>query len=409
MDGHGADRSSEWPLHGLDPTALRSTGWRPTPFRQVILKIHSRCNLSCDYCYLYTMGDTTWRDVPRVMAPATLAAACGRIAEHVQSHRLEQVEVVLHGGEPLLAGAATLNAAAGAVRAAVPAGCTVRLALQTNGVLLDEAILAVLRRHGIRVGISLDGPPEANDRHRVDARGRGSYAAVARALRILNHEDNAGLFAGILCAIDVHSDPVATYEALVRHSPPAVDFLLPHGNWSAPPPLRGPASAGTPYGAWLAAVFDRWYGAARPETGVRLFEQILTGVLGGRSSSESVGLSPVALLVVDTAGRLEQVDTLRSAHDGAAATGLDVFRHAFDAALGHPGVVARQIGRAALHEDCRACPVREVCGGGFYPHRYHTGSGYRNPSVYCPDLEFLIRHVAGRVERDLRALTSGEA
>ncbi|MGH3248417.1 MAG: aKG-HExxH-type peptide beta-hydroxylase, partial [Trebonia sp.] len=33
------------------------------------------------------------------------------------------------------------------------------------------------------------------------------------------------------------------------------------------------------------------------------------------------------------------------------------------------------------------------CGGGLYAHRYRTGSGFDNPSVYCGDLEKIISHV----------------
>ena len=44
------------------------------------------------------------------------------------------------------------------------------------------------------------------------------------------------IYSGILCTIDVRNDPVATYEALLKFSPPALDLLLPHANWSCPPP-----------------------------------------------------------------------------------------------------------------------------------------------------------------------------
>ncbi|MGW0577104.1 hypothetical protein ACWD25_14270 [Streptomyces sp. NPDC002920] len=40
-----------------------------------------------------------------------------------------------------------------------------------------------------------------------------------------------------------------------------------------------------------------------------------------------------------------------------------------------------------------------VCGGGHLPHRFGAGRGYRNPSVYCADLEHLIRHVQGSLRR----------
>jgi uncharacterized protein len=42
-------------LHALNAT--EATGWRPVPFREFIVKVHSRCDLACDYCYMYEMAD----------------------------------------------------------------------------------------------------------------------------------------------------------------------------------------------------------------------------------------------------------------------------------------------------------------------------------------------------------------
>src|SRR5882672_10478728 len=89
------------------------------PIRQVLLKIHSRCNLACDYCYVYRHADQTWRQRPRVMAKRTIDQAAARIAEHAIHHGLSSVIVVLHGGEPLLAGAHTIDYAVRAIRRAV--------------------------------------------------------------------------------------------------------------------------------------------------------------------------------------------------------------------------------------------------------------------------------------------------
>lgn len=401
--GHAA--GGEWPDVGLEIPAFRAQGWKPTPFRHYVIKLHSRCNLACTYCYIYAKGDTSWRSVPRAMTPATLGAVADRIAQHVSAHQLEYIKIIFHGGEPLLAGWQALESAATAVRRAVPVECAVDFTLQTNGVLLDDAVLGVLHRHRIGVGVSLDGGPAVHDEHRPYRDGRGSSADVARILRLLNRAEHAGLFSGLLCTIDVSADPVGTYEALLEFRPPVLDFLLPHGNWTDPPPFREPGSAHTPYAEWLATVFDRWYDAPVAETSIRIFEQVVNCVLGGRSSSEAIGLSPVAVIVVDTGGRLEQVDALRSVYHGAAATGLDVFANSLDDALDHPGVIARQIGLAALHEVCQQCPVGGICGGGFYPHRYRQGDGYRNPSVYCPDLKLLIDHIGRRVTGDVRALS----
>jgi uncharacterized protein len=276
--------------------------------------------------------------------------------------------------------------------------------MQTNGVLLYAAFLRQLLRLRIRVGVSLDGDQLAHDRHRTYRSGRGSYDRVVRALRLLGEPDFSHLLSGLLATIDLANDPVVTYESLLEFQPPSVDFLLPHGNWSAPPPGRPADPAATPYADWLIPIFDRWYSAAGRETGVRFFEEIINLLLGGRSAVESIGLTPVNLIVVETDGTLEQVDSLKAAFDGAPETGLNVFDHAFDAAMEHPSIVARQLGRDGLSATCRSCPVVDVCGGGLYPHRYRRGAGFLNPSVYCPDLLHLVGHISARVSADVERL-----
>lgn len=396
--------ANEWPVDTLDVTALQKDGWRAVPFQQFILKLHSRCNLACDYCYMYQTGDRGWLSGPKVMVPDMIRRTCQRIAEHVRDHELGHVEVALHGGEPLLAGPVVLGDVATELRHVLPDTTALDLVVQTNGVLLSETILDVLLSHRIRVGVSADGTKEAHDRHRRYADGRGSHEQTARGLQLLGDPRYRELFAGLLCVIDLDEDPIATYESLLEFGPPRVDFLMPHGNWTTPPPHRSPDSPDAPYGRWLTTVFDRWYGTVNQETEVRLFAEIINLLLGGGSRTETVGLSPVALITVNTDGSLEQVDSLRTAYRGAATTGMNVTTNSFDDALIHPSVVARQLGLDALSDTCQQCDLRRVCGGGHYAHRYRNGSGFRNPSVYCQDLTALITHIGARVRADLASL-----
>lgn len=407
---HGfSDSVGEWPFVGLDVGAMSRAGWAPTPFRQFVLKLHSRCNLSCDYCYMYEMSDQSWSKTPLVMSPTVVAQAARRIGDHVRRHELTRVQVVLHGGEPLLAGSAALADVAVAVRAALPHKTALDLRVQTNGTLLDIAMLDVFARHGIRVGVSIDGDQSTHDRHRGRPDGRGSYTATVRALELLRRPEYSDLYAGLLCVVDLTADPILTYDSLLAFGPPVINFLLPHGNWSMPPLPQRTETGETPYGDWLVAAFDRWYRTPRRETEVRLFAEIMNLLLGGQSRSETVGLSPAALITINTDGSIEQVDTLRSAYEGAVRTDHNVVADSFDAVLRHPAVAARQIGVAALSDTCRACDIHRICGSGYYPHRYRRGHGFRNPSVYCRDLTLLIKHIRSRVNADLAALRAEQA
>ena len=388
---------ARWPLLDLDVAGARQNGHVPVPFQQFILKIHSRCNLSCSYCYVYEMADQAWRELPRLMSPAVTEMVAKRIDEHVRGHHLPSVDIILHGGEPLLAGTQWLTELTELLRAQISA--RVNFTVQTNGTLLHRPMLETLRELRIRVGVSLDGDAEATGRHRLYPSGRNSYDDVAGGLYLLGSPEFREIYSGILSAIDVRNDPIATYESLLKFSPPALDLLLPHANWSAPPPDSG-------YADWLIEVFERWYSAPVQETQIRLFTELIQLVLGGPAAVESLGLRPSTLIVVDTDGTIKQLDSLSSAYPGAADTGLHILTGSFDDALEHPTTVARQIGADALAAECRACPVMEICGGGLYPHRYRQGEGFRHPSVYCADLKKLITHVRDRVISDLADIST---
>jgi uncharacterized protein len=394
-------RAAPWPYTQLDVAGLIATGWRPTPVHDVVLKVHQRCNLACDYCYVYEHADQSWRDRPSRMSPAVWQAAVEALGRHVRRHDLKAVRLVLHGGEPLLYGAEKLGEIAKAFRSTMPDGCLAEVGMQTNGVRLDRPTLEAMQRHQIRVGVSVDGVADNHDRHRRTRSGRGSYAAVSRSLQLLGQPEFATAYAGILCTVAADTDPHTCYEQLLAFRPPMLDFLLPHANHDAPPPDAKGSS--TPYADWLNAVFDRWY-ADPPGTRVRLFEDVMSLLLGGPSRGEQLGLSPSAVVVVESDGAFEQVDALKTAYSGAAATGLNVLHHEFDDVLADPGIVARQIGVDALAEDCLACPLRQVCGGGHYAHRYRSGLGFRHRSVYCDDLKAFIAHVSQRMTADLQTL-----
>ncbi|MEU3433765.1 radical SAM/SPASM protein FxsB, inactivated metallohydrolase extension form [Streptomyces sp. NPDC006863] len=363
------------------------------PFREFVLKVHSRCDLACDHCYVYEHADQSWLTRPKVISDEAISWTARRLAEHATTHALPSVTVILHGGEPLLAGPARLRRVCEELGSALNGIAELDLRIHTNGVQLSPRYLDLFDAFHVRVGISLDGDRAANDRHRRFADGRSSHPMVMRAVGLLREERYRHLDLGLLCTVDIHNDPVAVHDALAALGPPLVDFLLPHATWDDPP--ARPDGSPTAYAAWLLAVFDRWSEQGRPMP-VRMFSSVLSTLSGGPSLTESLGLAPTDLVVIETDGTLEQVDSLKSAYEGAASTGFDVFRNSFDEVAAHPGVRARQLGLAGVSETCRRCPVVRSCGGGLYTHRYRSGTGFDNPSVYCHDLAALIRGIEER-------------
>jgi uncharacterized protein len=374
------------------------------PFREFVLKVHELCNLACTYCYMYELADQSYLHRPPFVSDEVIAKTAMRIGRHVRQHALDSIHLVLHGGEPLMAGPELPVKYIRQVREAVGPQCSVHVTMQTNGTLLTEKTIQTLTSEEIGIGVSLDGGSEVLNRQRVNHAGKSTWSKTAKGLELLMQHPE--VYSGILCVIDVKSDPVEVYESLLRFNPPSMHFLLPLGNHTSPPP--GLPSDSTPYGDWLGKLFDRWFDKNKTEQNpkIRYFLEIINLLLGQPGSTEMLGLSPYTGVVVETDGTIQQVDALKSAFEGAPETGLNVIQHEFDKALEHPGVIARQIGLQALAPKCKVCFVKSVCGGGYYPHRYRESNGFRNPSIYCRDLQQIIAHISNRFGDEVAKIPS---
>lgn len=385
-----------WPYDGsIDTVALRASGWRPRPINEYIFKIQTRCNLNCDYCYVYNLGDDSWKSAPADMSDEIIDATAQRIRTHALGNGLKSVGISIHGGEPLLRGIVAIDSFVQRMRDGL-APLAVEISMQTNATLVTEAVARRLHDLGVLVGVSIDGDQQANA-HRLDLGGRSSYK------RLLNGIDNLsrfpGLIQGALAVIDLKNDPVGVYETVRSLGFTSLDVLLPHGTWDALPPAKSDSRAvyaDAPYAAWLEALYLHW---SRQEGRIRLrlFDDIIHLLLGGEHSFESLGLGPAQLLTIESNGDIELVDSIGFTYAGASETGANVLRDDIDQLLEHPGVVCRQIGIDALPAQCVNCPVVRVCGGGLISHRWDSTGGFKNPTVYCSDMYRLI----GFIEADL--------
>ena len=104
----------------------------------VLVKLASRCNLDCDYCYVYRMGDDAWRLQPKLMSERTVEALGENLARLVVAQG-RPLSLVFHGGEPLLVGASRFDAICAKLREQLPP--TVGLHVQTNGLLLNDDVM----------------------------------------------------------------------------------------------------------------------------------------------------------------------------------------------------------------------------------------------------------------------------
>jgi len=361
---------------------------------QVILKVASRCNLNCSYCYVYNKGDTSWRGRPPHMSDAIFTATLDRAVEYAEAIGDPAVSLVFHGGEPTLVGPDRFRAWCAEARERLGgAGLKVGVALQTNGTLIDDRWIEACRAGRVGVGVSIDGPPEINDRARVDHGGRGSHARVERALRLLA---GGGIEHGLLCVIPLGADPQSVHQHFLELGAPAVTYLWPDVTHDQIAPVLtefGP----TPCADFMIPIFDAWHDDPG-KIDVRDLRNISSVVLGGHSRIETIGNPAPHCFFVETDGAIEGLDALRVCDDGISATHLDVLTAGFADVRAAGGLHARSIFDGhPLPTACHGCREASTCAGGYLPHRFSTQRRFDNPSAWCADLLKLLRHVRARL------------
>ncbi len=371
------------------------------PFHTYLWKIASRCNINCSYCYIYNLADSRWREQPRFMSEHVAKQTALRIREHCLRNNKKDVLIIFHGGEPLLGGVSHLRMLVSVIKETL-SELTVSLGMQSNGLLFTEEIGNFLAENNISIGISIDGPPEVNDVHRVDHKGRPTSAALEKKLALITTQFRQ-VFAGFLSVVNINADPVKVTKYLLSFSPPSFDLILPYNNYDSLPEGKEVNKDVTPYADWMIKIFDYWC-QQNTKTNIRFFNSYIRLLFGRYGTLESQGLSPVDLIVVETNGEIEAVDSLKSTYDGATKLGYNIFDNDFDSVARHFAVRSRQLGAQALCEKCQRCAVVNACGGGYVPNRYSSERGFNNPSVYCSDLEKIIRHVHAKISNDLLSI-----
>ncbi len=363
----------------------------------ILLKVVSRCNIDCSYCYVFNMGDDNWSHLQKKISTATVDAFC-RSVERLLWTQDSIFSIVLHGGEPLLIGTKGLSYLLRGLRAFLPPNYPI--GIQTNGTLLSPEILDICSLYRTTVAVSIDGPRAIHDRWRVDHSGTGSFDRVLAGIRVLQaHEDNLFLNAGLLAVIDPSSNPQEMYGFFKELKAPSVDFILKDGNHDRLP--QGKSShESLEYGQWMEGLLQIYLSDPDPLP-IRVLDDMMKVLLGGMVSKEGLGVNDFGILIVDTDGGIMKNDTLKSVFNGAdkfkqAANIKDVCLVDF---IRSNEFVSYRGAQRPTCTKCRNCAEVQICGGGMMLHRWNDKNGFNNPSVYCADQLYLIGKMRSMVSQ----------
>jgi len=130
------------------------------------------CNLDCRYCYAGRNEALRRHRMPPDVARSAVDFAFRR------ARARRSVVVSLFGGEPLLHREGIEYAVRYARRLAQRLGKRVRFSLTTNGTLVDAEVVQFIRRFRVDVVLSLDGPPEVQNKLLPLVGGGNSFSRV---------------------------------------------------------------------------------------------------------------------------------------------------------------------------------------------------------------------------------------
>jgi uncharacterized protein len=366
----------------------------------IVFKISERCNLKCDYCYFFFGGDDTWKKHPPLVSRKVVEDLGAFSARAARDHGLKVIDIVFHGGEPLLMSKPRFSEMCDTLRG-YENGFRFSFALQTNGVLVDDAWIDVFERHRVTVGVSLDGPPAVNDLHRLDHKGHSSYDATVAGLRKLQAAAAEKRMppSGLLSVISPFSDGAATYRHFVDDlGVTYMSFLTPDYSWDSvvpEPVIRGVER-------FLLSALRAWLGDKNPKIKVRVFSELLAAMVDPRAMDivHNHRDDYRSIISVSSNGDLGPEDTLRTLDPRFASMGLNIANHNLSDVFESDAWREQTDALAIRPHQCEGCDWWKICKAGRPVHRYSKPKGFSNHSLYCTGLKDAYTELAAFVVRN---------
>lgn len=356
------------------------------PFTFILVKLASRCNIKCTYCYWFR--DAMVYAKPAVLTPEAEDAFCRRLEEHIREFSLPFFLLVFHGGEPLLFPKRRFDAFCKKLRAIEErTGCAIKRGVTTNAILVDDEWIALFKEHDISVSVSLDGPAEINDRYRVDFKGRGTLQDTLQGLDRLR---TAGLDPGLISVCNPGTDPEKVLDFVVNE--------LGYTHFDILPPDATHADHPPPIDDYFIRLFDAWFDKyAAHGVNIDTLDAMIRGLVGQLSLSDTIGLGPIDTITLMPDGSLEPLDVLRIAGNGSTATKTHVSSNAIKDVHNDPVWEEAYEASTRLCETCQKCEFLDACGGGHLAQRWSTERRFDNPSVYCESWKRILGHMWDRI------------
>jgi uncharacterized protein len=365
----------------------------PHPLRSIIVKpVGSFCNLACTYCF-YLKTHQMYATPP----------ATHRIAEATLQKLFKDMfaasdcpTFIWHGGEPTILGLRFFQQVV-AMQRFYAQGKPYENALQTNGLLLDEAWANFLRGENFLVGISLDGPEHVHDRYRKDLQGHGTFQRVIERARMLL---KLGVEVNVLACVSDYAAryPQEIYQFFVAEGLTFMQFspiVEPEG--TDPNMAASYSVAARDYGRFLVEMFKLWirdfdFARLKQTTSIRLFDALIRQYVGLPVDLCTSQRTCGTYLVVEHNGDLFSCDFLVSPETRIGNIHEMSLKEAFHSAA-HVAFGNR---KADYGPQCQSCQWLRLCQGGCIKDRLHDPRDH-GQNHFCQSYKFFLQRADERL------------
>lgn len=360
---------------------------------QVVVKITERCNINCNYCYVFNQGNEDYKKHPPQLPLSIIEGLGNFLSTAVKEQNISHVILTFHGGEPLLMKKERFESMCSSLTKKLNGLCEVSLVLQSNGLLIDEDWIKIFSRFKIGVGISLDGTKDYNDLNRIDFSGKGTYDGVIRGMQLLRKAEEQGIIPdfGVLTVPSSEFDGVKVIKHFME------ELEIKHFNFLLPIIKHDEEIVDTKKLAkFYCDAFDYWIQNSPEKFEVKIFRNTLIKMLNAGSCDKGVAYDDHLIITVNSQGDLGPDDSLLPLN-------LDVYKFNImkDSYTSYiesdlwKNIVSSE---NTIPDDCLDCGWVNMCRGGSYlgrlVNRYSKDKGFNNPSVICDSLRIFYSHVA---------------
>ncbi|MDJ0784119.1 MAG: radical SAM protein, partial [Desulfosarcinaceae bacterium] len=157
--------------------------FEPPRHVEVWLHLTNICNLKCRYCFVEDKR-------PITMSYNVLKKVANSLAFTSKKYNLKKLTIKFAGGEPTLVYPIIEKFKAVIEELMTDNSTELHFSLLSNGTILNERILHILKDPNTRLSISIDGYESAHNTFRIFKKdGTGSWATIQRNLALLREHD----------------------------------------------------------------------------------------------------------------------------------------------------------------------------------------------------------------------------